>query len=84
MRFYAGAPLRTQDGFNIGVYVVLLFFLWYFIQNFRLSLVDDTPREEFSPRQRHTLKEFAVRLFFASRLSVVYQNLNIFAGNCNA
>ncbi|KAF7375159.1 Histidine kinase [Mycena sanguinolenta] len=43
IRFYAGAPLRTQDGFNIGC----------------LALVDDTPREEFTPRQRHTLKEFA-------------------------
>lgn len=26
----------------------------------RLSIIDDTPRREFSPRQRHTLKEFAV------------------------
>ncbi|KAF9453468.1 hypothetical protein P691DRAFT_792535 [Macrolepiota fuliginosa MF-IS2] len=43
IRFYAGAPLRTQDGFNVGT----------------LALVDDTPRDEFSPRQRHTLKEFA-------------------------
>ncbi|KAL4252318.1 hypothetical protein ABKN59_002599 [Abortiporus biennis] len=43
IRFYAGCPLRTQDGFNIGV----------------LSIIDDTPRREFSPRQRHTLKEFA-------------------------
>ncbi|KZT42170.1 hypothetical protein SISSUDRAFT_1030673 [Sistotremastrum suecicum HHB10207 ss-3] len=34
MRFYAGAPLRTADGLNIG-------------------------SGEFSPRQRHTLKEFA-------------------------
>ncbi|KAJ7242776.1 hypothetical protein B0H12DRAFT_1132007 [Mycena haematopus] len=43
IRFYAGAPLRTQDGFNIGC----------------LALVDDAPREDFTPRQRHTLKEFA-------------------------
>ncbi|EED84276.1 hypothetical histidine kinase [Postia placenta Mad-698-R] len=43
IRFYAGCPLRTHDGFNIGV----------------LSIIDDTPRREFSPRQRHTLKEFA-------------------------
>lgn len=26
----------------------------------RLSIIDDSPRPEFSPRQRHTLKEFAV------------------------
>ncbi|KAJ6577377.1 hypothetical protein B0H19DRAFT_1119550 [Mycena capillaripes] len=43
IRFYAGAPLRTQDGFNIGC----------------LALIDDAPREDFTPRQRHTLKEFA-------------------------
>ena len=29
----------------------------------RLAVMDDQPREEFSPRQRHTLKEFAVRSF---------------------
>ncbi|CAK5269202.1 unnamed protein product [Mycena citricolor] len=43
LRFYAGAPLRTHDGFNIGC----------------LSLIDDSPHECFTPRQRHTLKEFA-------------------------
>ncbi|TFK93960.1 hypothetical protein K466DRAFT_477486 [Polyporus arcularius HHB13444] len=43
IRFYAGCPLRTQEGFNIGT----------------LAIMDDTPRREFSPRQRHTLKEFA-------------------------
>ncbi|KAJ7116368.1 hypothetical protein C8R44DRAFT_792314 [Mycena epipterygia] len=43
IRFYAGAPLRTHDGFNIG----------------SLALIDDAPREDFTPRQRHTLKEFA-------------------------
>ncbi|KAI1797284.1 hypothetical protein LXA43DRAFT_877765 [Ganoderma leucocontextum] len=43
VRFYAGCPLRTQEGFNIGT----------------LAVMDDTPRREFSPRQRHTLKEFA-------------------------
>ncbi|KAG6373418.1 Fph type histidine kinase [Boletus reticuloceps] len=42
-RFYAGAPLRTQEGYNIG----------------SLALIDDSPRQDFSPRQRHTLKEFA-------------------------
>lgn len=25
-----------------------------------LSLMDDSPRQDFTPRQRHTLKEFAV------------------------
>ncbi|KAM6504265.1 atypical/HisK protein kinase [Amanita muscaria] len=43
IRFYAGAPLRTQDGFNIGT----------------LAIIDDSPRDDFTPRQRHTLKEFA-------------------------
>ncbi|KAJ7454785.1 hypothetical protein FB451DRAFT_1279374 [Mycena latifolia] len=43
IRFYAGAPLRTHDGFNIGC----------------LALIDDAPRDDFTPRQRHTLKEFA-------------------------
>ncbi|KAI0833277.1 hypothetical protein BC628DRAFT_1308067 [Trametes gibbosa] len=43
VRFYAGCPLRTHDGHNIGT----------------LAIMDDTSRREFSPRQRHTLKEFA-------------------------
>ncbi|CAE7184639.1 unnamed protein product [Rhizoctonia solani] len=43
IRFYAGAPLRTTEGYNIGT----------------LCVLDDKPREEFTPRQRHTLKEFA-------------------------
>ena len=43
LRFYAGAPLRTPDGHNLGT----------------LCIGDDKPRLEFSPRQRHILKEFA-------------------------
>jgi hypothetical protein len=35
---------------------------WNHLTNasFSLSVVDDAAREDFSPRQRHTLKEFAV------------------------
>ncbi|CEL55441.1 DNA polymerase delta small subunit OS=Arabidopsis thaliana GN=POLD2 PE=2 SV=2 [Rhizoctonia solani AG-1 IB] len=43
IRFYAGAPLRTTEGYNIGT----------------LCILDDKTRDEFTPRQRHTLKEFA-------------------------
>lgn len=43
VRFYAGTPLRTSDGLNLG----------------SLCLVDDRPRTEFTPRSRHILKEFA-------------------------
>lgn len=43
VRFYAGAPLRTADGFNIG----------------SLCILDDKPRTEFPPRSRLILKEFA-------------------------
>jgi hypothetical protein len=36
-----------------------------------LGIIDDKPREEFTPRQRHTLKEFAVcvMLFIQTVLS---------------
>lgn len=68
VRFFATAPLRTADGFNVGAYVTFFFYL----DDLRpraytresscfcsLCIMDDHPRSEFTPRQRHTLKEFA-------------------------
>ena len=43
IRFYAGSPLRTADGYNLG----------------SLCIIDDRPWQEFNARQRHTLKEFS-------------------------
>lgn len=43
IRFYAGAPLRTSEGFNVG----------------SLCIIDSQPRSEFPPRSRMALKEFA-------------------------
>ncbi|KAL5526390.1 hypothetical protein ACEPAF_8113 [Sanghuangporus sanghuang] len=43
VRFFASAPLRTSEGHNVG----------------SLCVMDDQPHSEFTPRQRHTLKEFS-------------------------
>ncbi|KIO34286.1 hypothetical protein M407DRAFT_218406 [Tulasnella calospora MUT 4182] len=43
IKFYAGAPLRTPDGYNVGT----------------LCIFDSESKPETSPRTRHALKEFA-------------------------
>lgn len=44
-----------------------------------LALIDDSPRQDFSPRQRHTLKEFAVGKMFGT-----FCNINHSQGYCDA
>ncbi|CAI2172154.1 11297_t:CDS:2 [Funneliformis geosporum] len=43
IRFYAGAPLQTEDGHNIGT----------------ICLIDDKPRDDFTEKDCEILKDFA-------------------------
>jgi len=44
-----------------------------------LALIDDSPRHDFSPRQRHTLKEFAV-----GNMLVTLSDTDYSQGHCDA
>ena len=86
VRFFASAPLRTQDGYNVGACVFksvfelfmdadfLSFCSRFVFFKYSLCVMGDSPRQVFTPRQRHKLKEFAVRYApnfkFRSRLTI--------------
>lgn len=62
MRFYAGHPLRTKDGLNVGTICLSEPFVPRSLQCHRLTLgdiVDDKPRKEFTQNERDELKELA-------------------------
>lgn len=46
-----------------------------------MAVIDDVPREDFLPRQRHTLKEFAVGDFIEEVVALL---ILICAGDCDA
>lgn len=46
-----------------------------------MAVIDDVPREDFLPRQRHTLKEFAVGDFVEE---VGALPILVYSGDCDA
>jgi PAS domain S-box-containing protein len=59
VRFYAGAPLLSQDGFNLGT----------------LCLLDSQPRDPFTPEQQATLVDLAAMVVDELELRLAAQQI---------